>query len=160
MNDSMRAKLAQLARRLQQIDVALAQPEAARDLDQLRRLSRERAEIEPVVARYQEYARAQADLLAAQELIADPEMRVLAEEESGSARRRIETLESDLQRLLLPADPNAERNIFLEIRAGTGGEESALFAADLLRMYLRSAGRKRWEVEMMSERPADLRGIM
>src|ERR1700704_300533 len=146
MKDSMRAKLAQLARRLEEIDVALAQQNAARDLDQFRRLSRERADIEPVVARYHEYAKAQADLLAAQELIGDPEMRTLAEEESGSARRRMETLESDLQRLLLPVDPNDERNIFLEIRAGTGGEESALFAANLLRMYLRYAERQHWQV--------------
>ncbi|MBV8209212.1 MAG: peptide chain release factor 1 [Burkholderiaceae bacterium] len=158
-NESIRGKLAQLAQRLQQIDVALAQPDAARDLDQLRRLSRERAEIEPVVARYQEYARAQADLLAAQELIGDPEMRALAEEESGSARRRMETLASDLQRLLLPADPNDERNIFLEIRAGTGGQESALFAADLLRMYMHYAERRRWQAEMISHSASDLGGF-
>jgi len=106
MNESMRAKLAQLARRLQEIDTALSMPDAARDLDQFRRLSRERADIEPVVARYHEYVRAQADLVAAQDLIGDPEMRTLAEEESGSVRRRLETLESDLQRLLLPVDPN------------------------------------------------------
>jgi peptide chain release factor 1 len=155
----MRAKLAQLARRLQEIDTALAQPDAARDLDQLRRLSRERAEIEPVVQRYHEYARAQADLLAAQELIGDPEMRTLAEEESGSVRRRLETLEADLQRLLLPVDPNDERNIFLEIRAGTGGEESALFAAELLRMYMRYAERRRWQTEMISHSASDLGGF-
>jgi len=159
MKDSMRAKLAQLARRLEEIDVALAQQNAARDLDQFRRLSRERADIEPVVARYHEYAKAQADLLAAQELIGDPEMRTLAEEESGSVRRRLETLESDLQRLLLPIDPNDERNIFLEIRAGTGGEESALFAADLLRMYMRYAERQHWQMEMISESPSDLGGF-
>jgi peptide chain release factor 1 len=158
MKQSMRAKLAQLARRLEDIDVALAQPDAARDLDQLRRLSRERADIEPVVARYHEYTRAHADLLAAQELISDPEMRTLAEEESGHARRRLETLEADLQRLLLPADPNDERNIFLEIRAGTGGEESALFAADLLRMYMRYAERQGWQTEMISQSPSDLGG--
>ena len=154
----MRGKLAQLARRLEDIDTALARQDAARDMDQFRRLSRERADIEPVVARYHEYARAQADLLGAQELMSDPEMRTLAEEESGSARRRLETLESDLQRLLLPADPNDERNIFLEIRAGTGGEESALFAADLLRMYMRYAERQRWQTEMISESSSDLGG--
>src|ERR1700757_3501491 len=115
MNESMRAKL---ARRLQEIDAALAQPDATRDLDQFRRLSRKRSDIEPVVTRYHEYARAQADLLAAQELIGDPEMRPLAEGEFGSGRRGLEALESDLQRLLLPVDPNDERNIFLEIRAG------------------------------------------
>jgi len=158
MKDTMRAKLAQLARRLEDIDAALARQDAARDMDQFRRLSRERADIEPVVARYHEYARAQADLLGAQELMSDPEMRTLAEEESGSARRRLETLESDLQHLLLPADPNDERNIFLEIRAGTGGEESALFAADLLRMYMRYAERQRWQTEMISESSSDLGG--
>jgi peptide chain release factor 1 len=158
MKDTMRAKLAQLARRLEDIDTALARQDAARDMDQFRRLSRERADIEPVVARYREYARAQADLLGAQELMSDPEMRTLAEEESGSARRRLETLESDLQQLLLPADPNDERNIFLEIRAGTGGEESALFAADLLRMYMRYAERQRWQTEMISESSSDLGG--
>src|SRR5882762_3062356 len=159
MNESMRAKLAQLARRLQEIDTALSMPDAARDLDQFRRLSRERAEIEPVVARYHEYVRAQADLVAAQDLIGDPEMRTLAEEESGSVRRRLETLESDLQRLLLPVDPNDDRNIFLEIRAGSGGEESALFAADLLRMYLRYAERQGWRSEIMSESQSDLGGF-
>jgi peptide chain release factor 1 len=155
----MRAKLAQLARRLQEIDTALSLPDAARDLDQFRRLSRERAEIEPVVARYHEYVRAQADLVAAQDLIGDPEMRTLAEEESGSVRRRLETLESDLQRLLLPVDPNDDRNIFLEIRAGTGGEESALFAAELLRMYMRYAERRHWQTEMISQSPSDLGGF-
>src|SRR3974390_1465322 len=159
MNESMRAKLAQLARPLQEIAAALAMPDAARALDQFGRLSRERAEIEPVVVRYHEYARAQADLLAAQELIGDPEMRTLAEEESGGARRRLETLESDLQRLLLPPAPNGERTTFLETRAGTGGEESALFAADLLRMYLRYAERNRWQTEMISQSPSDLGGF-
>jgi peptide chain release factor 1 len=86
-------------------------------------------------------------------------MRTLAEEESGSVRRRIETLESDLQRLLLPVDPNDDRNIFLEIRAGTGGEESALFAAELLRMYMRYADRQRWQTEMISQSPSDLGGF-
>ncbi len=154
----MRAKLSQLARRLDDIDGLLAQPDGARDLDQFRRLSRERAELEPVVGRYHQWARAQADLAGALEMLADPDMRTLAEEESATVRRRLDDLEADLQRLLLPADPNDERNIFLEIRAGTGGEESALFAADLLRMYLRYAERQRWQVEMISESASDLGG--
>jgi peptide chain release factor 1 len=158
MKDTMRAKLSQLAQRLGDIDALLAQPDAARDLDQFRRLSRERAEIEPVVARYHESARAQADLAAAEEMLSDPDLRSLAEEESARARQRLDELESDLQRLLLPVDPNDERNIFLEIRAGTGGEESALFAAELLRMYLRYAERQHWHTEMISESPSDLGG--
>jgi peptide chain release factor 1 len=158
LKDSLRAKLSQLARRLEEIDVLLSQPDAARDMDQFRRLSRERADIEPVVSRFHEASRAQADLLAAQEMLEDPEMRTLAEEEATASRQRLHDLEADLQRLLLPADPNDERNIFLEIRAGTGGEESALFAADLLRMYLRFAERQRWQTEMISESASDLGG--
>jgi peptide chain release factor 1 len=127
-------------------------------MNRFRTLGQERAEIEPVVSRFHDYNRAQADLLGAQEMLADPDMTVLAEEEIHAARAKIEALESDLQRLLLPKDPNDERNIFLEIRAGTGGDESALFAGDLLRMYMRYAERKRWVTEMISESPSDLGG--
>jgi peptide chain release factor 1 len=158
MNPSMNSKLQQLARRLSEIDQHLASEDAARDLNRLRTLGQERAEIEPVVTRFHEYHRAQADLAGAQEMLADPDLKTLAEEELHAARARIEVLESDLQRLLLPRDPNDERNIFLEIRAGTGGDESALFAADLLRMYMRYAERHRWTTEMISESPSDLGG--
>jgi len=158
MKDSMRNKLAQLARRLAEIDVQLAAQGAARDMNRFRALGQERAEIEPVVARFHDYNRAQAELLAAQEMLADPDMKALAEEEIHAVRARIESLEADLQRLLLPKDPNDERNVFLEIRAGTGGEESALFAGDLLRMYLRYAERKRWRTEIVSASESDLGG--
>jgi peptide chain release factor 1 len=154
----MRTKLDQLAKRLVEIDSQLAMRDAARDMNRFRTLGQERAEIEPVVSRFHDYNRAQADLLGAQEMLADPDMTVLAEEEIHAAKAKIETLESDLQRLLLPKDPNDERNIFLEIRAGTGGDESALFAGDLLRMYMRYAERKRWTTEMISESPSDLGG--
>src|SRR5690606_38156978 len=92
------------------------------------------------------------------DMMADPEMRAFAESELEAAEERMEALELDLQKLLLPRDPNDERNIFLEVRAGTGGEESALFAADLLRMYTRYAERQRWQVEVISESPSDLGG--
>jgi peptide chain release factor 1 len=154
----MRTKLDQLAKRLVEIDSQLAMPDAARDMNRFRTLGQERAEIEPVVSRFHDYNRAQADLLGAQEMLADPDMTVLAEEEIHAARAKIETLESDLQRLLLPKDPNDDRNTFLEIRAGTGGDESGLFAGDLLRMYMRYAERKRWVTEMISESPSDLGG--
>jgi peptide chain release factor 1 len=127
-------------------------------MNRFRALGQERAEIEPVATRFHEYNRAQADLLGAQEMLSDPDMLVLAEEEIHAAKGRIEVLESDLQRLLLPKDPNDDRNIFLEVRAGTGGDESALFAGDLLRMYMRYAERKRWTVEMISESASDLGG--
>ncbi|MCX8006323.1 MAG: PCRF domain-containing protein, partial [Burkholderiaceae bacterium] len=158
MKPSLHDKLSALSRRLQEIDAALAAEDAARDLQRFRALARERAEIEPVVARFHEYRRAEADLAAAQEMLADPEMRALAEEETHAARARLQALAGDLERLLLPKDPNDERNVFLEIRAGTGGEESALFAADLLRMYLRYAERQRWRTEIVSASESDLGG--
>jgi peptide chain release factor 1 len=158
MKDSMKLKLAQLARRLEEIDALLASEQTARDMNKLRTLGQERAEIEPVVARFHDCNRARADELAAQEMLTDPDMKALAEEEIHSARTRIESLEADLQRLLLPRDPNDERNVFLEVRAGTGGDESALFAGELLRMYLRFAERNRWKTEVLSESASDLGG--
>jgi peptide chain release factor 1 len=158
MKDSMKTKLSQLARRLEEIDALLASQDTARDINTLRGLGQERAEIEPVVARFHDYNRARADELSAQEMLAEPEMKALAEEEIHAARARIESLEADLQRLLLPRDPNDERNVFLEVRAGTGGDESALFAGELLRMYLRYAERNRWKTEVLSESASDLGG--
>jgi peptide chain release factor 1 len=158
MKPSMTSKLQQLSTRLQEIDRLLSAEDATRDMNRYRALGQERAEIEPVVGRYGQYARALADEQAAQELLADPDMKALAEEELHAARARMVTLEDDLQRLLLPRDPNDERNVFLEIRAGTGGDESALFAGDLLRMYLRFAERNRWKIEMISESASDLGG--
>jgi peptide chain release factor 1 len=158
MKPSMHSKLAQLAKRMTEIDALLSREDAARDMDRFRTLGQERAEIEPVVAGFHDYNRAQADLLAAQEMLADPDMKVLAEEEIHAAKSRIEALESELQRLLLPKDPNDERNVFLEVRAGTGGDESALFAGDLLRMYMRYAERNRWRTELVSASESDLGG--
>ena len=158
MQPSMHTKLDQLARRLEEIDRELASEAAARDMNRFRALGRERAEIEPVVTRFHEYSRARADLAGAQDMLSDPDMKTLAEEEIHAASGRIETLEADLQRLLLPQDPNDDRNIFLEIRAGTGGDESGIFAGDLLRMYMRFAERHRWTTEMISESPSDMGG--
>ncbi len=158
MKPSIAGKLAGLDVRLREIDVKLADPEVTNDLENYRRLSQERAEIEPLVAAYGEYRRAEADLAAAGEMAADPETRAFAEEEIAAARARLQSLEESLQRMLLPRDPNDERNLFLEIRAGTGGDESALFAGDLLRMYTRFAERNRWQVELVSESPGDAGG--
>ncbi len=154
----MHSKLLQLDKRLQEIDRLLSAEDATRDMNRYRALGQERAEIEPVVSRFGEYRKAQADELAAQEMLSDPDMKALAEEEIHGARAKLTNLEDDLQRLLLPKDPNDERNVFLEIRAGTGGDESALFAGDLLRMYLRFAERNRWKTEMISESASDLGG--
>ncbi len=154
----MLLKLDALARRLLEVDALLAAEDAARDMNRFRALSQERAEIEPVVVAYHEYNRARADLQAAEEMLNDPDLRTLGEEELHAARSRMEALAGDLERLLLPRDPNDERNVFLEVRAGTGGDESALFAGDLLRMYLRYAERQRWKTEMISESSSDLGG--
>ena len=158
MKPSIAAKLASLDSRLKEIDVKLSDPDVVSDLDNYRRLSQERAEIEPVVASFNEFRRAQGDLAAAEEMARDPQMRAFAEDEIAAGRARIAGLEAELQRMLLPRDPNDERNLFLEIRAGTGGDESALFAGDLFRMYSRYAERNRWQVEVVSESPGDAGG--
>ncbi|CAG9179291.1 Peptide chain release factor RF1 [Cupriavidus laharis] len=158
MKASMLAKLDQLAERLDEVNALLAREDATADIGQYRKLSREHAELSPVAEQYGLYRQAQDDLATAQALLDDPEMKDFAADEVASARERLETLEGSLQKLLLPKDPNDDRNLILEIRAGTGGEESALFAGDLLRMYTRYAERQRWQVEIMSESESDLGG--
>lgn len=154
----MLSKLDQLAERTVEINALLAREDATANLDQYRKLTREHAELEPVVAQFAAWKQAEDDVATAQELLADPDMKAFAEDELRAARERLESLEGELQRLLLPKDPNDHRNIFVEIRAGTGGDESALFAGDLLRMYTRFAERQRWQVEIVSESPSDLGG--
>ena len=158
MKISLRTKLDQLTTRLQELDALLAAEDATRDLDRYRALARERAEIDPVVARFAEFEHAEADLAAAVEMAHDPKMRDYADEERRAAETRLAALTGDLQAMLLPRDPSDERNVFIEIRAGTGGDESALFAAALFRMYARYAERKGWRVEIVSESPSDLGG--
>ena len=158
MKTSIQEKLAQLTRRKAEIDGLLGSEEATRDMDNYRRLTREHAEIEPVVALYGAYRKAEADLAGAQEMASDPEMKALIEDEIRSTRETMQRLEDELQRLLSPRDPNDDRNLFLEIRAGTGGEESALFAGALYRMYTRYAERQRWKVEVISLSDSDLGG--
>ncbi|HQS98750.1 MAG: peptide chain release factor 1 [Hydrogenophilales bacterium 16-64-46] len=158
MKPSLADKLARADDRLVELDALLAQPEIAGDMDSFRKLSRERAELDPVVALYRLYKQVETDQKTAQELLADPDMRELAEAELADGETRIARLETDLQTALLPRDPNDERNIFLEIRAGTGGDESALFAGNLLRMYTRYAERQGWKVEIVSENPGEVGG--
>jgi peptide chain release factor 1 len=158
MKASIAAKLASLDSRLKEIDARLSNPEVVNDLDNYRKLSQERAEIEPVVAAYNEYRKAEGDVAAAEDMAKDPEMRAFAEDEVKAGRERLEAIAADLQRMLLPRDPNDGKNLFLEIRAGTGGDESALFAGDLFRMYTRFAERNRWQVEVVSESAGDAGG--
>jgi len=158
MKPSIRSKLEQLAARLDEVDGLLAEETAARDMDRFRKLSRERAEVEPVVALYRRFLQAEGDLAEAEGWLADPEMKAMAQEEIAAAQERLPAIELELQKLLLPKDPNDDKNIFLEIRAGTGGDESALFAGDLFRMYSRYAERQRWKVEVVSQNESDLGG--
>jgi peptide chain release factor 1 len=134
MKPSMRARLEHLSRRLVEVDALLSEPDAANDMNQFRKLSRERAELEPVVKAFEAFEGANADLAGAKEMLDDPEMKSMALEEIEACKQRIETLGADLQLQLLPKDPDDGRSVFVEIRAGTGGDESALFSGDLLRM--------------------------
>ena len=158
MKSSLRSKLESLAHRLAEIDAMLSASDVVSDLDRYRSLTRERAEIEPVVARFGEYQRAEEDIATAGEMAHDPQMKAFAEEERVAATARTAALEADLQKMLLPKDPSDERNVFVEIRAGTGGDESALFAGSLARMYARFAERAGWQVEIVSESPSELGG--
>jgi peptide chain release factor 1 len=151
MKPSIAAKLAQLGDRLDEVSTLLSSEEATRDMDTFRKLNRERSELEPVVELYKSWQSCEADIATAMEMAADPEMRDFADAEVKEGRARLEQIETDLQKQLLPKDPNDDRNVFLEVRAGTGGDEAALFAGDLFRMYVRFAERRRWQVEIISE---------
>ena len=158
MKQSLTDKLARADERLEELDALLSQPDIAGDMERYRKLTREHADLTPVVALYRQYRQVEADQQTARDMLADPDMRELAEAELAGSAERIAQLENELQTALLPRDPNDERNIFLEIRAGTGGDESALFAGNLLRMYTRYAERQGWKVEVVSENPGEVGG--
>jgi peptide chain release factor 1 len=158
MKASIAAKLEQLSRRLDELGAILSSEGATRDMDQYRRFSREHSELEPIADLYRQFLQTQKDSADAEEMLGDPEMKSYAEAEIRACKERLVELENTLQKLLLPKDPNDDRNIFLEIRAGTGGDESGLFAGDLFRMYVRYAERKRWQVEIVSENQGEVGG--
>lgn len=154
----MRARLEQLSQRLLELDAILAEPDTVQDMDRFRKLSRERSEIDPVVALFQRYTQTEADLATALDMLSDPDMKDLGEEEMKVAKQTLLDLEAELQVALLPKDPDDGRSVFLEIRAGTGGDESAIFSGDLFRMYSRYAEQQGWRVEIVSENPSELGG--
>jgi peptide chain release factor 1 len=158
MKQSLRTKLGQLAARLDELNGLLGAPDVTGNLDRYRALTKEHSDLGPVVDRFREFGLAEADLATATDLANDPAMRDFAEEERAAALARIAALEAELQAALLPKDPNDERNVFVEIRAGTGGDESALFAGSLLRMYVRYAERHRWQAEIVSASTSELGG--
>jgi peptide chain release factor 1 len=150
VNPRLRQKLDTMVGRLPDLDALLSAENATKDMEQFKRLSREHAEVSDLVALYQQYRQAEGDAEAARELKLDEELK--------GARASMERLEAELQKALLPRDPNDDRNLFVEVRAGTGGDESALFAGDLFRMYTRYAERQGWQVEIISESASELGG--
>jgi peptide chain release factor 1 len=150
-------KLGSLEERQHEVGALLSDAEVIADQDKYRQLSREYAQLTPVVNQFRAWRQAQDAVRSAEEMLADPdpEMRSMAEEELAGTREQIEKLEVELQKLLLPKDPHDDSNIFLEIRAGTGGDEAALFAGDLFRMYSRYAELNNWRIEILSESPGE-----
>ncbi|MBW2940271.1 peptide chain release factor 1 [Zhongshania aquimaris] len=161
MKASIVIKLDNLLDRYEEIGALLSDGEIIANQDRFRGLSKEYAEIEPVVEAYGRYRQITEDLAEATAMLSedDADMRAMAEEEISSAKEKLEDLELELQTLLLPRDPNDSHNVFLEIRAGTGGDEAAIFAGDLFRMYSRYAERKGWRVEVLSERHGEHGGF-
>ena len=155
MKSSIRSKLEQLAERFEEITALLAEPQVQSDQNKFRALSQEYAQLEPLVNCYAKFQALEEEIAEADEMLLDPEMADLAKESRQDAEQQLAELEPELQRLLIPPDPNDERNIFLEIRAGTGGAEAALFSGDLYRMYLRYAEAQGWQTETISESLGD-----
>ena len=157
MKSSIQEKLEGVSARYEEIAMLLGQPDVIADQNQFRDLSREYAQLEPTVNTYARYSAAQSNLDAAREMAndSDADMREMAQEEIAAANATLETLEHELQTLLLPRDPRDDNNVFLEIRAGTGGDEAAIFAGDLLRMYSRYAENMGWRVELLNEREGE-----
>jgi peptide chain release factor 1 len=157
MKDSIRRKLDRLAERCQEVSALLADPDVIADTNQFRELSMEYSRLEPVAARYREYLTKLSEREHAQEMAEgdDAELRELGKEELASLNARIEREEEELAKLLLPKDERDESNIYLEVRAGTGGDEAAIFAGDLFRMYSRYAAEQGWTVEVLSESPGE-----
>ena len=158
MKESLRQRFQRLALRLNELDATLSDAGVAADMKRFRELTREHAEVSGVVERFRRFEQRERELAGAREMLADADMAEMAQEEVDSAQSDVERLNLELQTALLPRDPDDSRNAFLEIRAGTGGDESALFAADLARMYLRYAERRGWRTEVMSQSVSDLGG--
>ncbi len=153
MKPSILGKLENLSERLQELSALLADGGVIADQNRFREYSQEYAQIKPVVDCFEQYNKALQDIAAAEEMASesDAEMRAMGEEELSTASEQRDTLELELQKLLLPQDPDDNKNVFLEVRAGTGGDEAAIFAGDLFRMYSRYAEKQRWQVEIISE---------
>ena len=158
MKSFVRDTLLRQRARLHELDALLSAPDVVDDMERFRALSREHAEASSVVEVFNRYLQREADAASAKDMLGDADMAEMAREEIEGAEADLERLDTELQQLLLPKDPDDERNAFVEVRAGTGGDESALFAGDLARLYTRYAERQRWQVEIVSESPGELGG--
>ena len=152
MKPFLRQQLERFPVRLQELDFFLSQPDVVKDMERFRELTREHAEVTEVNGVYQRFLQRERDFAQAREMMDDPDLAEMAREEIATLDIELPALEGELQALLLPRDPDDVRNAFLEIRAGTGGDESALFAGDLLRMYMRYAERQGWHGDRERER--------
>ncbi|MFP8779281.1 peptide chain release factor 1 [Hydrogenophaga sp. RWCD_12] len=158
MKPFVRDTLLRQKARLHELDALLSAPDVVNDLERFRMLSREHADASVVVEAFNRHQQRESDLAAAKDLLTDPDMAEMAQDEIDAAQADLERLDAELQQLLLPKDPDDERPAFVEIRAGTGGDESALFAGDLARMYTRYADSQGWTTEIVSESPSELGG--
>ena len=158
MKPFVRNTLQRQSARLHELDALLSAPDVVNDMERFRALSREHADASSLVDTYNRYLQREADRASAEAMLSDPDMAELAEEEMAAASADMSELDAHLQQQLLPKDPDDERNAFMEIRAGTGGDESALFAGDLARLYTRYAEAQGWQVEIVSESPSELGG--
>jgi peptide chain release factor 1 len=158
MKPSMIRKLATLSERLDELNRLMSSEGITDNMDNYRKITQEHAEITPIVEQFHAFQQSESDIAEAQKMLSDPEMKEFAQDEIEAGKAKLEEVEANLQKLLLPKDPNDDRNIFLEIRAGTGGDESALFAGDLFRMYSRYAERQGWRVEVVSASESEVGG--
>lgn len=158
MKPSMQKKLAALSDRIQELNTLLSSETITNDMDHYRKITKEHSDITPIVDEYHAYKKNEDNLNEAQSMLSDPEMKEFAQEEIEQCKLKLVTIEDNLQKLLLPKDPSDEKNIFIEIRAGTGGDESALFAGDLFRMYSRYTERQGWKMEIVSSSESEVGG--
>lgn len=159
MKSSIKQKLEVLTDRHEELAALLGDAEVVGDQKKFREYSKEYAQLEPMVNAFKAYCQAEEDKAAAEEMLADPDMKELGQEELASAKEKIVALEAELQILMLPTDPNDTKNVFLEIRAGTGGDEASIFSGDLYKMYLRYAEKMGWRVEIMNQNEGEHGGF-
>ena len=154
----MQNKLSNLSKRIEELNMELSQEGATKDMERFKKISKEHSDILPVVDIYKDYLKFDKDITEAKDMLNDPEMKAFAQSEIDNGKKQLERIEKELQVLLIPKDLNDEKNIFLEIRAGAGGDESALFVGDIFRMYSRFVERMRWQIEIISTNEAEVGG--